>query len=67
MMVKHWHRFPREVVDSPSLETVKVSLDGTLGNVIQLKMSLFIAGALDWVTFHVPFNPSYSTIIKFQS
>jgi len=31
-VVKHWHRFPREVVDAPSLETFKVSLDGALSN-----------------------------------
>jgi len=45
--VKHWHRFPREVVDAPSLETFKVRLDGALSNLIQLKMSLIIAGGLD--------------------
>ena len=28
--VKHWHRLPREVVDAPSLETLKVRLDGAL-------------------------------------
>ncbi|KFO88732.1 hypothetical protein N320_11601, partial [Buceros rhinoceros silvestris] len=33
-VVKHWHRFPREVVDAPSLETCQVSLDGALGNLI---------------------------------
>lgn len=29
-MVKHWHRFPREVVDAPSLEPFKAGLDGAL-------------------------------------
>ncbi|KFQ70236.1 hypothetical protein N335_04087, partial [Phaethon lepturus] len=33
-MVKHWHRLPREVVGSQSLETFKVRLDGALGNLI---------------------------------
>ncbi|KFQ13813.1 hypothetical protein N330_12088, partial [Leptosomus discolor] len=28
--VRHWHRFPREVVETPSLETFQVRLDGTL-------------------------------------
>jgi len=46
-VVKHWHRLPREVVDPPSLETFKVRLDGALSNLIELKMSLFIAGG--WV------------------
>ncbi|KFQ68323.1 hypothetical protein N335_06841, partial [Phaethon lepturus] len=31
-VVKHWHRFPREVVDVPSLATLKVRLDGALSN-----------------------------------
>lgn len=25
LMVKHWHRFSKKVVDAPSLETLKVS------------------------------------------
>ena len=33
-VVKHWHRLPREVVDTPSLETFKVRLDGALSNLI---------------------------------
>jgi len=41
-VVKHWNRLPREVVDAPSLETLKVRLDGALS-----KMSLLIAGQLD--------------------
>ncbi|KAK4830241.1 hypothetical protein QYF61_009308 [Mycteria americana] len=46
-VVKHWNRLPREVVDAPSLETLKVRLDRALSNLILLKMSLFIAGRLD--------------------
>ena len=46
-MVKRWNRLPREVVDAPTLETFKVRLDGTLSNLIQLKMSLLTAGRLD--------------------
>ena len=45
-MVKHWHRLPRELVDAPTLETFKVRLDGDLSNLMQLKMSLSIAGRL---------------------
>jgi len=26
-VVRHWHRFPRDVEDAPSLETFKVNLD----------------------------------------
>ena len=38
---------PREVVDAPSLETFKVRLDGALSNLIELEMSLLVAGGLD--------------------
>jgi len=33
-VVKHWHRLLREGVGVPSLETFKVSLDGTLSNLM---------------------------------
>ncbi|KFP17991.1 hypothetical protein Z169_10122, partial [Egretta garzetta] len=33
-VVKHWNRLPREVVEAPSLETFKTSLDGALSNLI---------------------------------
>lgn len=29
--VKHWHRLPRKVVETPSLETLKSHLDVVLG------------------------------------
>jgi len=46
-VLKPWHRLPREVVDAPFLGAFKVRLDGALGNLIELKMSLLIAGRLD--------------------
>ena len=46
-VVKHWHRLPREVADAPSLETFQVRLAGALSNLIDLKMSLLMAGGLD--------------------
>jgi len=45
-LAKPWHRFPREVVDAPSLETFKARLDGALSNLIWLKMSLLVAEGL---------------------
>ncbi|KFP57710.1 hypothetical protein N323_02822, partial [Cathartes aura] len=33
-VVKHWNRLPREMVDAPSLETLKVRLDRALSNLI---------------------------------
>lgn len=33
-MGRHWHRFPREAVDVPSLEVSKVRLEGTLSNLV---------------------------------
>jgi len=46
-VVGHWPRLPREVVDAPSLETFQARLDGALSNMIQLEMSLLMAGGLD--------------------
>ena len=33
-VVKHWYMLPREMVDTPSLDTVSVRLDQALGNLI---------------------------------
>ncbi|KFV78496.1 hypothetical protein N308_03048, partial [Struthio camelus australis] len=33
-VTEHWHRLPREVVESPSLEIFKTRLDVILGNVL---------------------------------
>ncbi|KFV77174.1 hypothetical protein N308_00750, partial [Struthio camelus australis] len=31
---EHWHRLPREVVESPSLQIFKTRLDVILGNIL---------------------------------
>ena len=33
-VVKPWHTLPREAMDAPSLETLKVRLDSALSNLI---------------------------------
>ncbi|KFV88487.1 hypothetical protein N308_06475, partial [Struthio camelus australis] len=33
-VTEHWHRLPREVVESPSLEIFKSRLDVVLGNLL---------------------------------
>jgi len=33
-VMKCWHRLPREVVEAPSLETFKASLDRALSNLV---------------------------------
>jgi len=33
-VVRHWNRFPRDVVDAPSLEAFKARLDQALSNLI---------------------------------
>jgi len=50
-VMRHWSRLLREVVDAPSLETLKVRLDGALSNLIYLWVSLFTAGELDQMAF----------------
>ena len=61
----HWNRLPKKLVDAPSLETFKVRLDGALSNLIQLKMSLLMAGGLDYMAFRGPFQPKpfYDSVI----
>jgi len=56
-VVKNRNSLPRVVLETPSLETFKVGLDGALSNLVWLKMSLFTAGGLDYMTSKGPFQP----------
>ena len=56
-VVKAWPKLPREVVDAPSLETLKARLDEALSNLVWLKMSLLIAGGLGLMASKGPFQP----------
>jgi len=46
-VVSHWHRFPREAVDAPSLEVFKVRLDRALSNPVWWKVSWPVAEGLE--------------------
>ena len=45
------------MVDAPSLGTFQFRLEGSLSNLIHLKMSLLTAGGVDYVAFKGPFQP----------
>lgn len=45
--LKHWHRFPKEMVDVPPLETFRVRSDGAHRILIELKISLITAGSMN--------------------
>lgn len=47
MVVRHWHRLPREAVGAPSLEVFKARLDRALGNLVWWQGCLPVAGGLE--------------------
>ena len=47
MVVRSWHRLPREAVAAPSLAVFKARLDGALRNPVWWKVSLPMAGGLE--------------------
>ena len=46
VVVMHWNRLPKEVVDAPSLEAFKARLDVALGSLVCWLATLHIAGGL---------------------
>jgi len=47
MVVRCWHRLPREVVAAPSLAVLKARLDGALSNLLWWKVFLPMTGGLE--------------------
>jgi len=56
-VVTHWNRFPKEVVDAPSLEAFKARLDVALGSLVCWLATLCIAGGLKLNDHCGPFQP----------
>jgi len=55
-VVRHWSRLSRDVVEAPSLETLKARLNGALSGLIELWMTPFIAGELKQMNIKRPFQ-----------
>lgn len=61
-MVRLWNRMPRKVVDAPSLEGLKASLDVVLGNLVRWEISLPVAGFVARYSV-VSFKPNHSMVL----
>jgi len=46
-VVEHWNKVPRDVVDTPTLETLKIRLEEALSTLMEMQVSLLITGELD--------------------
>ena len=62
-MVTPWNSLPEEVVDAPSLEAFKATLDVALGSMVLRLATLHIAGGWNWMSTVVLFNPGHSVIL----
>ena len=67
VVVTHWNRLPKEVVDAPSLEAFKARLDVALGSLVWWLATLHIAGGLKLDDHCGPFQPRafYDTMILY--
>lgn len=59
---KHGTRFPREVLESLSLEIFEIWVNMTLNNLITFENSLPLSRRLDQMTFKFPSNLHYAMI-----
>ena len=57
-VVPPWNRLPEEVVDIPSLEAFKATLDVALGSLVCWLATLHVAGRLKLNDHCGPFQPS---------
>jgi len=55
-VVRHWNRLPRDVMDAPSLQAFRARMDQALDNLVELWVSLFIAGEMNWMAFKGSFQ-----------
>ena len=62
-VVTPWNRLPEEVVDAPSLEAFKATLDVVLGSLVWRLATLHIAGGWNEMITVVLFNPGHSMIL----
>ena len=63
VVVSHWKRLPKEVVDDTSPEAFKARLDVALGGLVWWLVTLHIAGGWNWMSIVVLFNPGHSVIL----
>ena len=62
-MVMSWNRLPKEVVDAPSVDTLKARLDVALGSLVCCLVTLHTAGGWNWVSTVGLCNPGRSVIL----
>jgi len=62
-VVRHWHRLPREVVGAPSMETLKVRLDGALSNLVCCRCPCSLQGSWPRWPLNVPSNSNVSMLL----
>jgi len=66
MVVRPWHKLPREAVAAPSLAVLKARLDGALSNLVWWKCPCPWQGGWNQMTFKVPSNPNHSMITRWE-